>query len=96
MLIWIIFTGVAVFSNRDPVSTIFKYLTILTVFTMTATKRIPVSEETWKKLGQDKEPGQTWDELLEEMKIELEKHRLAKNAREMKEEEVETVALDDV
>jgi hypothetical protein len=63
---------------------------------MTATKRIPVSEETWKELGEEKESGQTWDELLEEMKIELEKHRLAKNAREMKEGEVETVALDDV
>lgn len=63
---------------------------------MTATKRIPVSEETWKELGKEKEPGQTWDELLEQLRIEVEKARLAKNSREMKEGEVETVALDDV
>jgi hypothetical protein len=84
------------FLNCTPFSTILKYLTILTIFTMAATKRIPVSEETWKELGEEKESGQTWDELLEEMKIELEKHRLAKNAREMKEGEVDTVDLDDV
>jgi hypothetical protein len=63
---------------------------------MAATKRIPVSEETWKKLGKEKEPGQTWDELLEDMRIEIEKARLAKNSREMKEGEVESVSLDDI
>lgn len=63
---------------------------------MAATKRIPVSEETWKKLGKEKEPGQTWDELLEELRVEVEKARLAKNAREMEEGEVDTVALDDI
>lgn len=63
---------------------------------MPATKRIPVSEETWKELGKEKEPGQTWDELLEQLRIEVEKARLAKNSREMKEGEVETAALDDV
>lgn len=63
---------------------------------MAATKRIPVSEETWKKLGKEKEPGQTWDQLLEDLRIEAEKARLAKNAKEMKEGEVETVSLDDV
>ena len=39
---------------------------------MAATKRIPVSEETWKQLGKKKEPGQTWDELLEELLEEYE------------------------
>lgn len=63
---------------------------------MAATKRIPVSEETWKKLGKEKQPGQTWDQLLEDLRIEVEKARLAKNAKEMKEGEVETVSLDDV
>lgn len=63
---------------------------------MAATKRIPVSEETWKKLGEDKEPGQTWDELLEDMRIEIEKARLAKNSREMKKGEAESVPLDDI
>ena len=31
------------------------------------TKRIPVSEETWKELGRMKEAGETYDELLNEM-----------------------------
>ena len=48
------------------------------------------------RLGKEKEPGQTWDELLEELRVEVEKARLAKNAKEMKEGKVDTVALDDV
>lgn len=63
---------------------------------MAATKRIPVSEETWKKLGEDKEPGQTWDELLEEMRIEKEKAELAEKIDKAEEGELETVSLDDV
>ena len=63
---------------------------------MTATKRIPVTEKTWKELGKEKEPGQTWDELIEEMRIELEKARLAKNVKEIEEGEANTVALEDV
>lgn len=63
---------------------------------MAATKRIPVTEETWKKLGEEKEAGQTWDQMLKEMKIELEKARLAKNVKEIEEGDVETVALEDV
>jgi predicted CopG family antitoxin len=39
---------------------------------MAATKRIPVSEEIWKELGKQKEPGQTWDELLKQL---LEEYR---------------------
>ena len=39
---------------------------------MAATKRIPVSEETWKELGKEKEQGQTWDELLKQL---LEEYR---------------------
>ena len=31
------------------------------------TKRIPVSEATWKQLGKAKEAGQTYDELLLDM-----------------------------
>ena len=63
---------------------------------MAATKRIPVSEETWKELGKEKEPGQTWDELLEELIVELEKKKLAEKSRRAKEGELDTVALDDV
>lgn len=32
--------------------------------TQLMTKRIPVSESRWKQLGQIKEAGQTYDELL--------------------------------
>lgn len=63
---------------------------------MAATKRIPVSEETWKKLGEQKDSGQTWDELLEELRIEVEKKKLAEKSRKAKNGELETVALDDV
>lgn len=63
---------------------------------MAATKRIPVSEETWKELGKEKEPGQTWDELLEDLIVELEKKKLAEKSRKAKNGEMDTVALDDV
>lgn len=63
---------------------------------MTATKRIPVSEETWKKLGKEKEPGQTWDELLEEINIQAKKNKLAEKVKKAKKGELETVSLDDV
>ncbi len=41
---------------------------------MTATKRIPVSEQVWTSLSELKEPGQTYDVLLTEI-IEHEKER---------------------
>jgi hypothetical protein len=63
---------------------------------MAATKRIPVSEETWKKLGERKEPGQTWDELLKQLQIELEREKVAEKARKAKEGDLETVELEDV
>lgn len=63
---------------------------------MAATKRIPVSEEIWKELGKEKEPGQTWDELLEELILELEKKKLAEKSRKAKEGELDAVALDDI
>ncbi|ELZ44639.1 hypothetical protein C464_13105 [Halorubrum coriense DSM 10284] len=34
---------------------------------MSADKRLPVTEETRKELHELKEPGQTYDELLQEM-----------------------------
>lgn len=63
---------------------------------MAATKRIPVSEETWKSLGAEKEPGQTWDELLEELRIERKKKELAENIREAKDGEMEGKPLDEL
>lgn len=63
---------------------------------MAATKRIPVSEETWKELGKEKEPGQTWDELLEDLIVELEKKKLAEKSRKAKNGDLDKVPLDDV
>lgn len=63
---------------------------------MAATKRIPVSDETWKELGKEKEPGQTWDQLLRELKEEAMRNKLAEKVRKAKDGELETVALDDV
>lgn len=63
---------------------------------MAATKRIPVSEETWKELGKEKEPGQTWDELLEEIRVQAKKNQLSRKAKKAREGELETVSLDDV
>ena len=63
---------------------------------MAATKRIPVSEETWKRLGENKEPGQTWDELIEEMYIEYEKIKLAENIDKAKNGELEGESLEEV
>lgn len=63
---------------------------------MSATKRIPVSEETWKELGKKKEPGQTWDELLEQLHVKAMKNQVASKARKAKDGELETVSLDDL
>jgi len=63
---------------------------------MSATKRIPVSEKTWKELGKEKEPGQTWDELLEQLHIKAMKNQAASKARNAKDGELDTVSLDDV
>ena len=63
---------------------------------MSATKRIPVTEETWKELGKEKEPGQTWDELLEQLQIKAMRNQIAEKARKAKDGELETVDLDDL
>jgi hypothetical protein len=63
---------------------------------MAATKRIPVSEETWKKLGEEKEPGQTWDDLLKEMKIEKEKAKTLSRLEESKKDEMKGKSLEEV
>jgi len=63
---------------------------------MAATKRIPVSEETWKKLGEDKEPGQTWDELLEDMRVQNEKAKTLERLEESKNGDMEGKKLDEL
>ncbi len=60
-------------------------------------KRIPVSEEIWKKLGDLKGAGETYDDLLEKM---IQDHNKMKLARKMKEIEgkdrEELVPLDEL
>jgi predicted CopG family antitoxin len=63
---------------------------------MSATKRIPVSEETWKELGKKKETGQTWDDLLEQLHIKAMKNQVASKATRAKDGDLETVSPDDV
>ncbi|MGC9444698.1 MAG: antitoxin VapB family protein [Candidatus Methanospirareceae archaeon] len=59
---------------------------------MVATKRIPVSQEIWEELNRLKEPGQTFDDLLEEL---LEREKKLKLIKDMKriEETAEFVEL---
>lgn len=51
-----------------------------------ATKRIPVTEERWKELHELKEPGQTFDELIEELVEEQKKARLFRDMNRIREE----------
>lgn len=51
-----------------------------------ADKRIPVTEERWKELHDLKGPGQTYDELLEEIVEEYKKARLFRDMDEIREE----------
>jgi hypothetical protein len=55
----------------------------------TANKRIPVTEERWKRLHELKEPGQTWDELLDELVQEHNRCQLADRVREVREADKE-------
>jgi len=56
---------------------------------MSADKRIPVTEERWERLHQLKKPGQTYDELLDELIQEHERHQLAERARALREKDSE-------
>lgn len=52
----------------------------------TADKRIPVTEERWRELHELKEPGQTFDELLEELVEHRKKERLFRDVEQIREE----------
>lgn len=54
---------------------------------MSADKRIPVSEERWKELGDLKEAGQTYDDLLDDLIQEHKNHRLAEMVRAKREKD---------
>ncbi|ELY88721.1 hypothetical protein C483_15337 [Natrialba hulunbeirensis JCM 10989] len=62
---------------------------------MSAEKRIPVTEETFKELGDMKQAGQTWDELLEELAAQRKHQQFKEDMKQIKENE-EFVPLDEV
>lgn len=51
-----------------------------------ANKRIPVTEERWQELHELKEPGQTYDDLLEEIVEEYKRARLFREMDRIREE----------
>ena len=64
---------------------------------MSADKRIPATEETWRRLHELKEPGQTFDELLEELIQEHKENQLAERARAVREmDREELTSLDEL
>lgn len=54
---------------------------------MTNTKRIPVSESVWRRLSELKKPGQTFDQLLDEIIEKEKKYRLLQDMKRIEEEE---------
>lgn len=64
---------------------------------MSADKRIPVTEETRKELHDLKKPGQTYDELLQELVQRGRRAELEERFRELEEaDRDELTPLDDV
>jgi len=65
--------------------------------TMSADKRIPVTEETHKELHELKEPGQTYDELLQELARQRRREQLENRFRDIEEADTDDLtALEDV
>lgn len=63
---------------------------------MTATKRIPVSPDTWRDLGQMKGAGQSYDALLQEMILAYNRQLLAEMAKGARAGKGKWLALDEV
>ncbi len=64
---------------------------------MTANKRIPVSEELWERLGQMKQAGQTYDDLLREIVQKANREELADRMDEVRDsDEDELTPLEDL
>lgn len=63
---------------------------------MSATKRIPVSPETWQDLGRMKGAGQSYDDLLQEMILAYNRQHLAQMAKDARAGKGKWTALDDV
>jgi len=54
---------------------------------MSATKKIPVSEEVWKELQALKKPNQTFNDLLIELLDREKKRKLVRDMKKIEEEE---------
>jgi predicted CopG family antitoxin len=64
---------------------------------MSADKRIPVTEETRKELHELKDPGQTYDELLQELAQQRRRQDLEQRFQELEETDSdELTSLSDV
>ena len=62
-----------------------------------ASKRIPVTEDRWKKLNELKEAGETYDDLLGELIQEHQRRQLAERAKEVREADSEELtSLDEL
>jgi hypothetical protein len=61
-------------------------LTIVTILSMHAIKRIPVTEAVWVELSDLKAAGQTYSQLLEEMIEDRKKARLFRDMERIEEE----------
>jgi hypothetical protein len=51
-----------------------------------ASKRIPVTTEVWEEMSRLREPGQTYNSLLEDMIDKIKKQRLAKDMKRIEAE----------
>lgn len=64
---------------------------------MSADKRIPVTEETHKELHDLKEPGQTYDDLLQELAQQRRRQKLEEQFQTLEEADSEDLTtLEDV
>ncbi len=61
---------------------------------MALQKRIPVSEETWRTLGEKKQAGQTYDNLMKKLIKEANRHELAEKLRKAQKGEGEWIPLE--
>jgi len=64
---------------------------------LTKTKRIPVSVDIWKRLGKEKEAGETYDDLISKLLQAHNRLKLMKKMKQVEEAESEDlVDLDDL
>ncbi len=61
-----------------------------------AFKQIPVTNETWEKLGEIKKTGQTYDQLIQKLVQDSNKTQLAKKLKEARNGKHKEKSLDDL